>query len=539
MRRIGLAVVLAASLTIAPLAAEAQQARNIPRIGILTTGTGSANPRFLEAFRQGLRELGYVEGQNILLEPRYAEGRVERFDHLATELVRLKVDVIVASGPMIQAAVKATNTIPIVMSAAADPVAQGFVVSLARPGRNVTGLSTLSPETTGKLLQLLKEVVPKATRLGVLSPGSGTGQANREGTKVAARALGLQLIEVFEARTPEALPRAFDIASKARLDVLLVFPGFLGLQYRQRIVEFAAKHHVPAVYQLQDFVEAGGLMSYGANLAERYHRAATYVDKLLKGAKPADLPVEQPTKFDLVINLKTAKALGLTIPPSVLARADPSSSSACSTHAANSSKRLSASPGSPDRRTTAPSGRCAHGWTPGPASAGSQSAWRTRATISNLRGTTSAVGALQDARQLITPGGVHECRELCEATSRPGRACCKPRRGFCAVGRGGGSERRSPVAGRTVDRNLDREVGVEDERPLLHYDRKGRWEQSVWSVRGHSRSGKTEFQFVGTLAGNRLTYGRDNVADLTIDGNRMEGTAIGRTNWRLKLNKQK
>ena len=320
MRLIGLAVVLALSLFPPPLIGEAQ--RNIPRIGILTNTVPSSNSGTLEAFRQGLRELGYVEGQNILLEPRYAEGRVERFAGLATELVRLKVDVIVASGPMIQAAVKATDTVPIVMSAAPDPIAQGFVVSLARPGRNVTGLSMIGPEMTGKCVQLLKEVVPKATRVGVLIPGSvSLGQVNLEAAKVAARALELQL-EVFEWRDLEALPRAFETARKARVDILVVFTGHLGLQYRQRIVDLAAKHQVPAIYQFSEFVEASGLMSYGTNLAERYHRAATYVDKILKGTKPGDLPVEQPTKFELVINLKTAKALGLTIPQSIRLQAD-------------------------------------------------------------------------------------------------------------------------------------------------------------------------------------------------------------------------
>jgi ABC-type uncharacterized transport system substrate-binding protein len=285
--RIGLGVVLALSLFLAPLAA-AQQARNIPRVGWLTNGTPSPNSPTLEAFRQGLRELGYVEGQNILLEPRYAGGRVERFADLAAELVRLKVDVIVASGPMIQAAVKATNTIPIVMSAASDPISQGYVVSLARPGRNVTGLSTLAPETTGRQVQLLKEVVPKATRLGVLQLGQANLEApqiNVEAAKVAARAWGLQF-QVFEARDLQAMTGAFETASKARLDVLVVFTGFLGFQYRQRIVEFAAQHGVPTIYQFQEFVEAGGLMSYGVNLVERYHRAATYVDKILKGPSP-------------------------------------------------------------------------------------------------------------------------------------------------------------------------------------------------------------------------------------------------------------
>jgi putative ABC transport system substrate-binding protein len=220
---------------------------------------------------------------------------------------------------MIEAAVKATDTIPIVMSTAGDPIAQGFVVSLARPGRNVTGLSSLIPETTARQVQLLKELVPKATRLGVLN--LDLRGANLEAAKMAARASGLQ-IEVFEARDFQALTHAFETASKARLDVLVVLTGFLGFQYRQRIVAFAAQHRVPAIYQFQEFVEAGGLMSYGANLAERYHRAATYVDKILKGAKPADLPVEQPTKFELVINLKTAKALGVKIPQTLLLQAD-------------------------------------------------------------------------------------------------------------------------------------------------------------------------------------------------------------------------
>jgi len=324
MDRRAFIVLVGGKMLAGPLAVEAQQARNIPRIGWLTNGTPSSISPTLEAFRQGLRELGYVEGQNIRLERRYAEGREERFADLAAELVRLKVDVIVASGPMIEAAVKATDTIPIVMSTAGDPIAQGWVVSLARPGRNVTGLSILSPETTGRQVQLLKEVVPKATRVGVLNLGQVNRKApqpNLEAAKVAARAWGLQL-QVFEARDPEALTRAFKTASKARLDVLLVFPGFLGLQYRQRIVEFAAQHRVPAIYQFQEFVEAGGLMSYGANLVEQYHRAATYVDKILKGAKPADLPVEQPTKFELVINLNTAKALRLTIPQTVILQAD-------------------------------------------------------------------------------------------------------------------------------------------------------------------------------------------------------------------------
>jgi len=319
MRLIGLAVLLAVSV-LAPPAAETQQAQKIPRVGMLLPGTPSTNAHLAEAFRQGLRELGYIEGQTILLEPRYSAGRVERFADHAAELTRLKVDVIVAAGPMIQAAMNATDTIPIVMSAAPDPVARGFIVSLARPGRNVTGLSLMGPELAGKILQLLKEVVPKATRVGMLNLRGNT-QTNLAGTEPAARALGLQ-IEVLEVPDPESLNRVFETAIKARVDALVVFPGAFGVEHKQRIVDLAAKKRVPAIYQFPEFVAAGGLMSYGASLNERYHRAAYFVDKILKGAKPADLPVEQPTKFELVINMKTAKALGLTIPPSVLGRAD-------------------------------------------------------------------------------------------------------------------------------------------------------------------------------------------------------------------------
>jgi putative ABC transport system substrate-binding protein len=206
------------------------------------------------------------------------------------------------------------------MSAAPDPVARGFIVSRARPGRNVTGLSLMSPELAGKILQLLKEAVPKATRVGVLNLRGNT-QTNLAGIAPAARSLALR-IEVLEVPDPESLNPAFETAVKARVDALVVFPGAFGLEHKQRIVGLAAKHHVPAIYQFPEFVMDGGLMSYGPSLVERYHRAATYVDRILKGAKPADLPVEQPTKFELVINLKSANALGLTIPPSVLGRAD-------------------------------------------------------------------------------------------------------------------------------------------------------------------------------------------------------------------------
>ena len=277
------------------LAAEAQDAGKTPRIGMLMPGTPSTNAHLVDAFRQGLRELGYIDGQNILVSPRYARGRVDSFASYAAELARLKVDVIVAAGPMIEAAMKATDTIPIVMSAAPDPIARRFIVSLPRPGGNVTGLSLMGPEIAGKLLQLVKEIVPKATRVGVLNLRGNT-QTNLEGTEAAARALGLQLV-VVEAGEPESWERLFETAIKSRVDALIVFPGALGIQNQQRIVQLAAKHHMPAIYQFPEFVTAGGLMSYGASLTERYHRAAVYVDKILKGAKPADLPVEQPTKF--------------------------------------------------------------------------------------------------------------------------------------------------------------------------------------------------------------------------------------------------
>ncbi len=308
------------SILAAPFAAEAQHAGTVARIGMLMPGTPSTNAHLVDAFRQGLRELGYVEGQNIVLDPRYAGGRVERFAHDAAELARLKVDVIVAAGPMIEAAMRATNTIPIVMSAAPDPIARGFVASLPRPGGNVTGLSLMGPEIAGKLLQLVKEIAPKATRVGVLNLRGNT-RTNLEGTEVAARTLGLQLV-VVEAGDPDSWDRLFETAIKSRVDALIVFPGALGIQNQQRMVQLAARYQIPAIYQFPEFVVAGGLMSYGASLTERYHRAAAYVDKILKGVKPGDLPVEQPTKFELVINLKTAKALGLTIPQSILVRAD-------------------------------------------------------------------------------------------------------------------------------------------------------------------------------------------------------------------------
>ena len=275
------------------------------------------------AFRQRLRELGYVDGQNIAFEVRSAEGRAERLPDLAADLVRLKVDVIVAGGtPAPLAAKRATTAIPIVMASAGDPVGSGLVASLARPGGNVTGLSLLVPELGGKRLQLLKEVVPGVSRVAVLwNAANPYPVLVWRQTEAAARALGVHL-QSLDVRGPDDLEGAFAAATRGRAGALITVEDPLTFGQRKRIVDFAARARLPAMYGFREFVDAGGLMSYAASLADLSRRAATYVDKILKGAKPADLPVEQPTKFELVINLKTAKALGLTIPPSVLIRAD-------------------------------------------------------------------------------------------------------------------------------------------------------------------------------------------------------------------------
>ena len=314
---------LGTALVAAPLAARAQQAAKVPRIGYLQ-GSVATLPHLREAFRQGLRDLGYVEGRNIVVEYREAEGHAERFPALAADLVALKVDVImVTNTPGALALKQATRTIPIVFTSA-DPVASGLVTSLARPGGNLTGLSGLSPELAGKCLELLKQAVPGVTRVAALwSRGYGepTDKNTLKEADVAARALGVQL-QVVEARGPEDFDRAFADMSRARAGSLIVFGSNILIVERRRVVELAAKNRLPAVYQFREFVEAGGLMSYGSNFPDQVRRAATYVDKILKGAKPGDLPVEQPTKFEPVVNLKTAKALGLTVPQSVLARAD-------------------------------------------------------------------------------------------------------------------------------------------------------------------------------------------------------------------------
>jgi len=308
----------------APLAAEAQQTGKVYRIGYLSAGSSTSNPRVLESFRQGLRELGWIEGQNIVIEYRWAEGRFDRLPDLAAELVRLKVDVIVgAPTPAVLAAKNATALIPIVGVSLTEPVGVGLIASLARPGGNVTGVSySVGTDIFGKDLELLKEAIPKVRRVAVLSNPDGPVQPlTISNIKEAARSLGLQL-QIVEARGPGDFDGAFAAMARERAGALLVVTDPVFIPHRARLVNLAAKNRLPSIFTQRADVEAGGLMSYGPNFADMYRRAATYVDKILKGAKPADLPVEQPTKFELVINLKTAKALGLTIPRSLLARAD-------------------------------------------------------------------------------------------------------------------------------------------------------------------------------------------------------------------------
>ena len=304
--------------------AEAQQPTKILRIGFLAAATPATAAHLLEAFKQGLHEHGYVEGKNTVLELRFGEGKAEQFPILAAELVRLKVDVIVAlTNPVIDAVRQATQTIPIIMPAASDPVGAGFVASLARPGGNITGLTGYSPELNGKRLEILKEAFPKLSRVALLlSPNFPGSALDLKETESAARSLGLR-IQPLEVREDSDIDVSFKAMIKERADALTMFPGHPVLFVnRKKIVELAANHRLPAMYSLIEFVDAGGLMFYGPDLLAGYRRAADYVDKILKGAKPADLPVEQPTKFELVINLKTAKQIRLSIPPNVLARAD-------------------------------------------------------------------------------------------------------------------------------------------------------------------------------------------------------------------------
>ena len=303
--------------------AEAQQPKKVPRIGYLVAGYPSDIQARTDAFRQGLRELGYEEGKNIVIEQRYAEGKIDRLSPLAAELVRLNVKAIVAAGPQAtRRAKETTSTIPIVMGFHNDPIGSGVVASLARPGGNVTGLSTLAPEISGKQLELLQEIVPKLSRVVVLgnSTDPGNPQVLRE-TERAAIALGVQHVYV-DVRSPEDIETAFRKASNRRGDAVLALPSFLLTSQRKHLVNLALKTRLPSIYDREEFVQDGGLMSYSVSSTDLFRRAAVYVDKILKGAKPADLPVEQPTKFEFVINLKAAKQIGLTIPPNVLARAD-------------------------------------------------------------------------------------------------------------------------------------------------------------------------------------------------------------------------
>ena len=303
---------------------EAQQTTKIPRIGYLTGATPEGQTARIEAFRQGLRELGYIEGNNIIIEYRYAELKPERRSALAAELVRLKVDVIVTSGVLLTRAAKdATVAIPIVMTQVGDPIGSGLVASLARPGANITGLSNLAPEISGKQLEILKEIIPKLSRVALFETSS-TNPANAQQLgeiERAARAFKVQL-QRLAVLSPKDIETAFRGATKGQADAVLVQQGSIFNSHRTQIVKLAVKSRLPAIYSHSQYVIDGGLMTYGPSLSDLDRRAATYVDKILKGRKPADLPVEQPTKFELVINLKAAKQIGLTIPPNVLARAD-------------------------------------------------------------------------------------------------------------------------------------------------------------------------------------------------------------------------
>jgi putative tryptophan/tyrosine transport system substrate-binding protein len=314
---------LSAMLLALCLTAQAQQPQKVPRIGYLSSVSPSVISDRTEAFRQGLRELGHVEGKNIVIEWRYAEGKPDRVSEVATELVRLKVDLIVTTGPPVtRSAKEATSTIPIVMAQDPDPVGNGFVASLARPGGNITGLSTLAPEISGKQLELLKEIVPKLSRVAVLGTSTrpGNAQSLRE-LELAAGTFGVRL-QYLDVLAVKDIETAFRAAAKERADAILLLVSFVLNSQRKQIADLAIKSRLPAMYYNPEWVEDGGLMSYGVSFSDLYRRAAMYVDKILKGTKPADLPVEQPKKFEFIVNLKAAKQIGLTIPPNVLVRAD-------------------------------------------------------------------------------------------------------------------------------------------------------------------------------------------------------------------------
>jgi putative ABC transport system substrate-binding protein len=320
---IGCIVTLILSLLTAPLTSSAQQAAKVPRLGLLIPGSSSAFAPRIEAFRHGLRDLGYVEGRNITIEYRFAEGQYDRLPELVAELIRLHVDIMVTDGEeAILAAQHATTTIPIVMAVSSDPVGIGFVASLARPGGNITGLSFMLTEVSGKRLELLQEAVPKLSHVAVLwNPTNPNSALGFKETQTAAHALGLPL-QPLEVRGPDEFDQAFAAMTREHADALVVLSNPLFFGHRRQLAELAVKHRLPAIFLFREYVEAGGLMAYGANLNAMYRRAAYYVDRILKGTKPADLPVEQPVKFELVINLKTAQALDLTIPPTLLFQAD-------------------------------------------------------------------------------------------------------------------------------------------------------------------------------------------------------------------------
>jgi putative tryptophan/tyrosine transport system substrate-binding protein len=321
MRRRDFIAMLGGTAMMWPLAARAQQVGKVYRIGILETIPAAQNAANLDALRKGLRDLGYIEGQNLVIEYRSADGRAERFPDLASELVRLKVDLIVTRGtPAVQAANKATGTIPVVMAAMGAPLV--VVATLAHPGGNVTGMTTFSAELIGKRIELLKELVPNLSRLALIhNIGNPMSPPEWEETKVAARSLALQVV-LLDVRNEEDLRHAFQAALQQRVDALLIGLDALTQAHQRTIVDFAARNRLPAIHPSRDFVEIGGLMAYAVNYPNLYFRAASFVDKIFKGAKPAELPIEQPTKFELVINLKTAKALGIKIPESILLRAD-------------------------------------------------------------------------------------------------------------------------------------------------------------------------------------------------------------------------
>ena len=324
MKQVGWSSIFVGAVLLAvALLAEAQEPKKVPRIGVIFPAVSSVSAPFMAVFREGFHDLGYTEGKNIVIEERYADGKEDRLPALAAELVQLKVDIImVGGGNATLAAKNATKTVPIVMGTASDPVGTGLVASLARPGGNITGSTLINPDLSGKRLELLKETIPKLKHVAVLiHRDNPAATLMLKETETAAQSLGLQL-QILEVHGSNELENAFGVAKKGRAEAMNVLSSaFLQIE-RKKIVELASMGQLTAMYVDRQFVESGGLMSYGANIADQFRRAATYVDKILKGAKPADLPVEQPTKFELIINLKAAKQIGLKIPPNVLVRAD-------------------------------------------------------------------------------------------------------------------------------------------------------------------------------------------------------------------------